>query len=221
MGRREKKNELTRSIILDAAAELFARKGYQATSVEDIVQSASMVKGTFYYHFRSKEAIVYELRKQTLLQDFESIKTALAAGASPTRVIVELFARDAAWTEKNIEMAQVFFSQLFGGFLKSSAPLPDAVPKPGVGPPLVMIIEAAQKAGELRSDISAEELADMLMGILGHAQFSWLIGSKETDLVARVRSWMQISLQGLAAGHDTATPAPIVPVSVSAVEQSG
>ena len=41
MGRREKKNELTRSIILDAAAELFAKKGYQATSVEDIVQSAS------------------------------------------------------------------------------------------------------------------------------------------------------------------------------------
>jgi len=207
VGRREKKNELTRSIILDAAAELFAKKGYQATSVEDIVQSASMVKGTFYYHFRSKDDIVYELRKQTLLQDFESIHTALNAGASPIRVIVELFARDAAWTENNIEMAQVFFSQLFGGFLKT-APQLEITTEQEVSPPLIMIIEAAQKAGELRSDIAADELADMLMGILGHAQFSWLIGPKESSLVERVRNWMHFVLQGLAAGSENSNSAP-------------
>ena len=212
MGRREKKNELTRSIILDAAAELFAKKGYQATSVDDIVQSASMVKGTFYYHFRSKDDIVYELRKQTLMQDFESIRTALNAGASPIRVIVELFARDAAWTENNIEMAQVFFSQLFGGFLKN-APQPENTGEQEVGPPLIMIIEAAQKAGELRNDISAEELADMLMGMLGQAQFSWLIGPKESSLVERVRSWMQFILQGLAAAPDKSNSAPAIVLS--------
>lgn len=113
-------------------------------------------------------------------------------------MIVELFARDAAWTENNIEMAQVFFSQLFGGFLKTShAVNPESASE--VTPSLILIIEAAQKEGELRNDISAEELADMLMGILGHAQFSWLIGPKDSSLVQRVRNWMQFAIQGLAA----------------------
>ncbi|MDR1634261.1 MAG: TetR/AcrR family transcriptional regulator [Bifidobacteriaceae bacterium] len=44
--------------ILDAAAELFARKGYDATTVGDILEVVGMGKGTFYHYFKSKEEVL-------------------------------------------------------------------------------------------------------------------------------------------------------------------
>lgn len=201
--RREKKKELTRSLILESAAELFSKRGYNATSVDDIVHSADVVKGTFYYHFRSKEELVLELRRQALVRDMAGVHTALAAGASPLRVLVELFAKDAAWTEQNTDMAQVFFTQLFGGFLQSEASTGGS-DTPSLTPPLIMIIDAAQKRGELRSDVNPVDMVEMLMGVFGHAQFTWLLGSRETSLVERTRMWIELVVQGLAGEKSVA-----------------
>lgn len=44
--------------ILDAAQELFGIKGYDATSVADIMKKVGIAKGTLYYHFQSKEEIL-------------------------------------------------------------------------------------------------------------------------------------------------------------------
>ena len=49
----ERKNE-----ILDAAEELFAAKGYDATSTGDILERVGIARGTLYYHFQSKEEIL-------------------------------------------------------------------------------------------------------------------------------------------------------------------
>lgn len=50
---KERKNE-----ILDRAMELFAAKGYDNTSVTDIMNAVGIAKGTLYYHFKSKEDIL-------------------------------------------------------------------------------------------------------------------------------------------------------------------
>ena len=44
--------------ILDAAQKLFGVKGYDATSVTDIMKEVGIAKGTLYYHFQSKEEIL-------------------------------------------------------------------------------------------------------------------------------------------------------------------
>lgn len=44
--------------ILDAAETLFATKGYAKTSVADILDAVGIAKGTFYYHFKSKEEVM-------------------------------------------------------------------------------------------------------------------------------------------------------------------
>ncbi|HSS64142.1 MAG TPA: TetR/AcrR family transcriptional regulator [Gammaproteobacteria bacterium] len=44
--------------ILDAAARLFARQGYHATSMRDIAGAAEMLPGSVYYHFSSKETLL-------------------------------------------------------------------------------------------------------------------------------------------------------------------
>ncbi|MFA1819445.1 TetR/AcrR family transcriptional regulator [Virgibacillus oceani] len=47
--------------LMGAAVELFKKKGYHATSVEDITASIGISKGGFYRHFKTKEILVLEL----------------------------------------------------------------------------------------------------------------------------------------------------------------
>jgi len=49
----ERRNE-----ILDAAEKLFIQKGFDATSTNDILEEVGIARGTLYYHFESKEAIL-------------------------------------------------------------------------------------------------------------------------------------------------------------------
>jgi AcrR family transcriptional regulator len=62
----QQRGEETRSHILDAAGELFAERGYDATSVADICARAGVTKGAFYHHFASKQAVFLELRDRWL-----------------------------------------------------------------------------------------------------------------------------------------------------------
>ena len=52
---RNKYPEQTVEKILDAAAAHFAEKGYQSTTLQDIVDATGLSKGAVYHHFRSGE----------------------------------------------------------------------------------------------------------------------------------------------------------------------
>jgi len=58
---RQAQKELTRTRLLDAAAELFARQGYAATTIEEIATAAGATRATFYLHFASKSDVVHGL----------------------------------------------------------------------------------------------------------------------------------------------------------------
>ncbi|RKY95393.1 MAG: hypothetical protein DRQ06_03760 [Candidatus Hydrothermota bacterium] len=62
-------SQSTRDIILKAAKELFAERGYYSTTVDDVAERAGVAKGSIYTYFNSK----YELFVTALLQDFEEI----------------------------------------------------------------------------------------------------------------------------------------------------
>lgn len=53
-----KKAEQRRNEILDAADELFGRKGFDGTSTNDILNQLGIARGTLYHHFKSKEDIM-------------------------------------------------------------------------------------------------------------------------------------------------------------------
>ena len=52
---RERRLEHTRSLLLDAAEEVFAEKGFMAASLDDIAAAAGYTKGAIYKHFATKE----------------------------------------------------------------------------------------------------------------------------------------------------------------------
>jgi len=56
----------TQARILAAASARFAQQGYHRTSVDDIIQSAGIARGTFYLYFEAKRAVLEALLQQTL-----------------------------------------------------------------------------------------------------------------------------------------------------------
>ena len=64
--RGELKTEATRQALLDAAREMFAEKGLDLTTIDDITHRADVGKGTFYYHFKSKGRLIQELIRDML-----------------------------------------------------------------------------------------------------------------------------------------------------------
>jgi AcrR family transcriptional regulator len=47
----------TRARILEHAARVFAERGYEGTSFNDLIRTSGMTKGAFYFHFHSKEEV--------------------------------------------------------------------------------------------------------------------------------------------------------------------
>ena len=59
-GARERKRQETRARIVDAAAELFAERGFDAVSVMEIARHAGVVEKTVFNHFPVKEGLVFD-----------------------------------------------------------------------------------------------------------------------------------------------------------------
>ena len=53
-----KEPDVRRTELIDAALELFSSVGYEKTTVTDIVKKVGVAKGTFFYYFPTKEAVL-------------------------------------------------------------------------------------------------------------------------------------------------------------------
>jgi AcrR family transcriptional regulator len=71
------------SILLDAAARLFADKGYVATSMRDIAQDCGMLPGSLYYHFAAKEDLLVAVYERGVSELLVKVRSAIARESDP------------------------------------------------------------------------------------------------------------------------------------------
>ncbi len=62
-----------REQILDAAAQLFANKGFDKTSVDEVAREAGLSKGAIYWYFPSKEQILIGLAEKFEMQNQDTV----------------------------------------------------------------------------------------------------------------------------------------------------
>lgn len=211
MGRREQKREATRQEILAAAKELFQKKGFEETSIDDIVLAADLAKGTFYYHFQSKEELLVALQEAVLAKSIESVRDKLAKGHSPLKLLTEFVAEAAHWTEENPEFARAVFRQKTARFTRFEAAggkmqaQKDCSKEAGrhAFPALVMdLLGQAQKVGEIRSDVEPSELAGLVMPVIMHAKARWLFNA-EGSLSSIMERRLKLLIEGLSPGRSS------------------
>ena len=80
--RAERKAE-TRSALLEAAATVFARRGMQQASIDEVAEHAGFTKGAVYAHFESKEELFLAMLDDRFARHAEEIDDLLASDAEP------------------------------------------------------------------------------------------------------------------------------------------
>ena len=81
---RDEQKRLTRRRLIDGALAAFERKGYAATTIDDIVAEANASRATFYLHFKSKSDVVLVMA-QTLGRRWRELYRELTSGERLSR----------------------------------------------------------------------------------------------------------------------------------------
>lgn len=96
--------------ILDAAHNLFTSKGYEATSVSDIMEAAGGAKGMFYRFFQSKEEVMHALGNQMFFENnpFEAVmKRSDLNGLQKIRELLSLNRSDEERNRVNMQAVSI------------------------------------------------------------------------------------------------------------------
>jgi TetR/AcrR family transcriptional regulator, fatty acid metabolism regulator protein len=90
---KDRQREERERLILEAAEELLAEKGYHEMSIDEIAARVGVSKGTVYLHFPSKEELVLAQLERGMRRFIQSVDVVLTSAASPSeklRSLIEL-----------------------------------------------------------------------------------------------------------------------------------
>lgn len=200
--------ESKQTTIINAALKLFARAGYEATSVDDIARETGLGKGTLYLYFKDKEDLYYH----TMLSVFDSYEQAVRECIDSSKPPAEIL--------RSIAMGMIAF---FAGN-REAFRLLHAMGVSGVGPlnqklmePIKSklerlltfeeeLVERGRREGLFRPDIPSRAMVHSFTGMVNFSMQSVLFSAPEepVDAAAEVDAIMRIFLEGVAA----AAPAP-------------
>jgi AcrR family transcriptional regulator len=79
----------TREHLIEVATTLFAERGYEDTSIETVLQEASVSRGSLYHHFKNKEAL-FEAVLEAIENDIGLRVMEAAAGATDPKEMLRL-----------------------------------------------------------------------------------------------------------------------------------
>ena len=97
------KGERRKQELLNIAYELFIQNGYEETSIDDIIARAHIAKGTYYYHFPSKEATLEAVIDMMINNEVRRAREVLSAPISvPQKLIGVITALRPEQNENNI-----------------------------------------------------------------------------------------------------------------------
>ncbi len=192
--------EAARGKILRAAEKVFARKGYNAASVDDIVKESGLSKGALYGYFDSKEELFLALRRHNIGVRVDQVIAAMPPGTSATEKLIkagELAMGEAARQDRNsLRVAFEFWT---------SAPRIKAVHEfyadwyRTYNEFLTALIREGIQRGEFRRDLDPEALSRLLIAAIDGLCLHWALLGTDIDWQAEERTLIGVALDGVRA----------------------
>lgn len=97
------KGEKRKQELLNIAYQMFIQKGYEETSIDEIIAEAHIAKGTYYYYFPSKEATLEAVIDMMITNEAQRAKEILSAPLPvPQKLIGVITSLRPEQTESNI-----------------------------------------------------------------------------------------------------------------------
>lgn len=152
----------TRVMILQKSFELIYKKGFQATSIDEIIATTMVTKGAFFYHFKTKDQMGLEMIAEILYPGmYEAMIKPLESDGNPIEQIYTVM--------ETLLMKNDFFITEFGcpaiNLIEEMSPVSDAFVKAlqklviRWQDALAAAIVRAQAKKEVRLDVSPQEVA--------------------------------------------------------------
>jgi AcrR family transcriptional regulator len=184
--------------LLDAAARVFARKGFHASRVGDIAEEAGVAHGLLYHYFRSKDEVLETIFRETwteLVADTVRIEQSGVALREQLRRFARIYLGSWLMTPDLIRVLvrEVARSPDVGSRVDEIRGLFDA---------LTRIIGAAKDRGEVRADCDPQLAAWVFYGALEEILTGWVLGqlpAEEEDVERAVGTVVDLAHAGLAA----------------------
>ena len=185
-----------RADMVAIAAELFAQKGYRATTVREIADAAGILSGSLYHHFDSKESIGDEILSGFINQVLADYRSAVVEAADP-RAALEQIVRTTSRTLAQHRAALTMLQNDWNYF--ASQPRFAYMPKALREIERIWIgqLDAGKQAGLFRADLDAKLTYRLLQDVLWiPAQWRRTRGYS-TDQV--IDGFLRILFEGIAA----------------------
>jgi len=187
------------------AGDLFAQKGYRATTVREIADAAGILSGSLYHHFDSKESIGDEILSSFMSEVLADYRAAVALAGGP-RAVLEQIVRSTSGTlarhRAALAMLQndwsYFSAQPRFAYLRKALREIERI--------WIMQLELGQASGVFRADLDARLTYRLVRDVLWMPAQWRRTGGFTTDQV--VDGFLRLLFDGInsPAGPATATP---------------
>jgi len=196
---RKEKEKVTRiEGILSAAKRVFSRKGYEATTMEDIAAEAGFGKASLYFYFKGKEEVFLSLIKDGLERQKNLLKEVMNRQLSNVEKLEAVLAKFFEYVQENREFMRIVHSEsqkLYATTLRevrSSIIREHKKRTEGIA----SIIREGIKSGEFRK-VEPTLAAASFMGIIRSVIFNWFVRDEKSLLDRYKPMVMDIFLKGI------------------------
>src|SRR5499433_3040674 len=185
-----------RAHLVVLAGELFAQKGYRATTVREIADAAGILSGSLYHHFDSKESIGDEILSSFINEVLADYRGAVASAGSP-RAVIEQIVRSTSRTLARHRAALAMLQNDWSYFaaLPRFAYLPKALRE--IERIWVTQLELGKECGIFRGDLDAKLTYRLLRDVLWIPEQWRRTRGYSTDQI--VDAFLRILFDGIAS----------------------
>jgi AcrR family transcriptional regulator len=203
--RRQRRSAELRERLFRAALELFARKGFAETTVEDITESADVGKGTFFNYFPSKDHILLAFGEMQLGKLEAAVEMARQTNEPMPAFLRGLGARMTQEPTRNPEIIRAILQAYLSTSSVRAAMMDMQRRVLGLH---TQMIQIGQERGEIRSDLPASEIAQVFRQTIFGTLLMWSLYGDAT-LHSRIETAFNLLWSGLAPRGNSTPPLPV------------